>query len=449
MSVPPNDLSEREIEILRLVATGVGNKEIAQRLNISVNTVKVHLRNIFTKIGVTTRTEAAMYAVVTNLVEAQPAASELMENVFSEPSPYPVIQKAAEPPRALPRRIWIYLFAGMITTLGTILVVWLFGSMRPLQEAAISSKTPVAPAGPSATEPVWTSLAPLSMPRSNMGVVVYGNEIFTVGGKTASGVTGTLEHYNISENRWKTASSKNVPASHLQAAVLAGKIFVPGGEGESGIPTDVLEIYSPDEDRWTFGQSLPRPLSRYALTAFEGKLYAFGGWDGQEYQDTIYVYDPDDDRWDVRGSLSSPRGFAGATVAGGNIYLIGGYDGRSALRLNEMYLADKDQPGSEPWQARSALPESRYQMGVVNLADMVYVVGGRSDNRQNLNILNYLPTTDKWQQIQTPPRKQQGSIGLAGFGANLYIIGGESDNDLSSQVDAYQALYLLLLPILP
>jgi two-component system nitrate/nitrite response regulator NarL len=58
-----NELSAREREILSLVATGSNNKEIARDLHISTNTVKVHLRNIFTKVDASSRTEAAMYAV--------------------------------------------------------------------------------------------------------------------------------------------------------------------------------------------------------------------------------------------------------------------------------------------------------------------------------------------------------------------------------------------------
>lgn len=53
------DLSEREAEVLELVAQGLTNTQIAQRLNVSDNTVKFHLQNIYQKLGVGNRTEAA------------------------------------------------------------------------------------------------------------------------------------------------------------------------------------------------------------------------------------------------------------------------------------------------------------------------------------------------------------------------------------------------------
>ena len=56
-------LTEREMEILRLVGKGLTNKDIGQQLYISDRTVQAHLSNIFSKLGVTSRTEAVMYAV--------------------------------------------------------------------------------------------------------------------------------------------------------------------------------------------------------------------------------------------------------------------------------------------------------------------------------------------------------------------------------------------------
>jgi NarL family two-component system response regulator LiaR len=56
-------LSERELEVLQVVAAGKSNKEIADRLSISVYTVQVHLRNIYGKLGVASRTEAVTVAL--------------------------------------------------------------------------------------------------------------------------------------------------------------------------------------------------------------------------------------------------------------------------------------------------------------------------------------------------------------------------------------------------
>ena len=55
-------LSAREEEVLRLVVAGLANKQIARRLGIAERTVKAHLTNIFARIDVTDRTQAALWA---------------------------------------------------------------------------------------------------------------------------------------------------------------------------------------------------------------------------------------------------------------------------------------------------------------------------------------------------------------------------------------------------
>jgi two-component system nitrate/nitrite response regulator NarL len=64
-------LTERELFVLRLVASGASNLEIAQKLSISVNTVKSHLKNILDKLQVENRTQAATYALKHGLVSSR------------------------------------------------------------------------------------------------------------------------------------------------------------------------------------------------------------------------------------------------------------------------------------------------------------------------------------------------------------------------------------------
>ena len=62
MEIQPNDLSEREMEILRLAAIGMNNQDIAEHLFLSRRTVQSHLANIFRKMNVGSRTEATIQA---------------------------------------------------------------------------------------------------------------------------------------------------------------------------------------------------------------------------------------------------------------------------------------------------------------------------------------------------------------------------------------------------
>jgi len=61
-------LSERELDILRLLSQGASNKEIADRLVITVGTVKNHVTNILAKLGVRDRTQAALKAKELGLI---------------------------------------------------------------------------------------------------------------------------------------------------------------------------------------------------------------------------------------------------------------------------------------------------------------------------------------------------------------------------------------------
>ncbi|MBP6473613.1 MAG: response regulator transcription factor, partial [Chloroflexi bacterium] len=64
----PEQLTERETDVLRLLAQGLANKEIAAALGIGEKTVKTHVSNILGKLGVVSRTQAALYAARIGLV---------------------------------------------------------------------------------------------------------------------------------------------------------------------------------------------------------------------------------------------------------------------------------------------------------------------------------------------------------------------------------------------
>ena len=63
-----DELSLRESEIIRLIASGLSNREIGDRLILSEKTVKNHISRIFSKLQITARTQAAIYAIKTGLV---------------------------------------------------------------------------------------------------------------------------------------------------------------------------------------------------------------------------------------------------------------------------------------------------------------------------------------------------------------------------------------------
>jgi NarL family two-component system response regulator LiaR len=71
------NLTDREIEVLRLAATGMSNKEIAEKLSVTVRTVKAHISNVFAKMDVASRTEAILKAMREGWLELDKAPTNV------------------------------------------------------------------------------------------------------------------------------------------------------------------------------------------------------------------------------------------------------------------------------------------------------------------------------------------------------------------------------------
>lgn len=434
------ELSERELEILRLVATGVSNKEIAHQLFISSNTVKVHLRNIFSKIGATSRTEAALYAVRIGLVPSYapgPIASDDDGNDRSQPSPGRLSIPAAQPARFR---------LGMVALFSIVMLALLGLGIR------LGRQSP-GPTDPS-NSPEATSVARLqvqaSMPTARQGLAVaaYEDHLYAIGGETDSGVSGRVEVYSPAEDSWAELASKPTAVSDVSAVVIGGKIYVPGGRTDSGAMTSRLEIYDPRENTWMQGEQLPRALSAYSLAAFEGKIFLIGGWDGKVVSRSVFEFDPGSDVWSERAAMPTGRAFAGAAVAGGKIFVIGGYDGEKALPVTEIYTPDRETGIGNPWETGQPMPAGRYAMGVASIVDIVHVIGGLGEEEGPLPALDYFPQLDQWMEVESPFIHAWSHLGLVPLGSSLHVLGGLLGGAPTQQNLSYQAIFTISLPLI-
>ena len=63
-----NSITKREVEVLKQLAKGLNNNQISNELNISLHTTKAHIRNIFSKLSVSDRTEAVVVAIKDKII---------------------------------------------------------------------------------------------------------------------------------------------------------------------------------------------------------------------------------------------------------------------------------------------------------------------------------------------------------------------------------------------
>ncbi len=425
MANEPESLTERELEVLRLLATGASNQQIAQELFISVNTVKVHLRNIFTKLGVQSRTEATLCAIKAGWIEGVQL-------------PEPEEEAEAQPPR--PRLTW-QLGIAIVAVIMLVIAVISQAVIRPSSNSALLTREAASP-----TVQRWKDRARLPVPRQGLATIAHEGHVYAIGGESADGVTGAVERYDPEADDWTPLADKPTAVADVVAALIGGEIYVPGGRTPSGNPTAIVEVYNPESGTWDGKSPLPVALSAYALTALEGKLYLFGGWDGSAYLDSVYEYDPAQDAWTAKTPMPTARGFAGAAVADGKIYVIGGYNGQDDLDTNEEYVPSQDDGQGEPWTVRSPMPAGRAGCGVAVAANIIHVIGGGWE-KDVADGVTYNVRTDEWETFEVPVSGQWRSLGLAMVDTEIYAVGGWNGDYMDTN-RRYTAIFTVILPML-
>ena len=413
-------LTDREREILELVATGGSNRQIAQQLHISSNTVKVHLRNIFEKLGVASRTEATLYAIQAGLVEGVESGVVTAE-------------------RSWWQRGWVIAVGALILTMVALLVGVLVNPGESPPENVVDLEQ--------LERDRWQELAPMPTARKGLAVAAYDGQIYAIAGETEDGVTDVVERYDPATDTWETLPPKPTAVTDVQAAVIGGKIYVPGGCIKNEIQTSALEIYDPAGGKWTQGASLPQSLCSYGVVAFEGNVYLFGGRDRSNYLSSVYMYDPIEDTWVERYPMQSPRADVDAVVSSGVIFVMGGVNGSGYSPANSVYQPELDQQGNNPWVDKAPIPLARSEMGLGSTADIVYLLGGLGDD-PTIQGFRYIPRLDEWTAVDTPFNAIWSNMGTAILEGEFFAFGGEEGNDQLDRSVVYRMVYTVLIPII-
>lgn len=419
------ELSEREIEVVRLLAAGLSNKEIAGQLVLSVNTVKVHLRNIFAKLDVQSRTEATLVAIQRGWVSL-PLSTPLqldaaqVSGAISQPvaTPADIPRLVIEPPLPMWRRV-VLIAAAIVCAVGIVV-----SGVRASGSAAINgdvfSDRPVEanPALPSSGDTLWKNAAPMLTPRTRLAVAAVGSRLVAIGGDTQTGVTDAVEWFDPLTGNWTPGASKPAAASNVSAAVVGDQVYVAGGMTSAGVPTTTVDVYDANADTWSRLASLPAPRMAYASAAFDGKVYVFGGWDGSAYSEKVFVFDPTSGVWSSRAPMLAPRGFAAAAVAEQAIYVVGGFDGQVESSACERYL-----PREDRWETCPSMSVGRGGLALVSLGSSLYAIGGGWTGYLAFN--EVLATGgDAWRTIPTPFTGQWRGLGAAIINSDIVAVGG-------------------------
>ena len=462
------------MEVARLLATGATNAEIARELVISPHTVKVHLRNIFEKLQVNSRTEASIVLVQRNWLtlpgmdaaetgedttEASAPPASSAEVVALAPSsavsePDPLSDLPLHPAR------WqvYYLLGAIVITVAALVAPYLpYWQQTSSDLLSDSGRTVIGQSLPR-LQSRWEPRVPLSTPRSRLRVVNVANRLYAIGGETANGSTvANVDTYDLQVNEWRAAPPLPEALANLAAVTFQEQIYVAGGTNKSGVDasstvrsimvSDRLYGFDPAAGKWQPAGQLPNPLAGAELVADESALYLLGGWDGHNMHDEIWRLTPTavqataTPAWTLVGRLRTPIAFFGAALVNGEIFVAGGHDGQHDLNTAEAYMLS-----SGKWRDLPPLSSPRSGLRLVYDGLALFAVGGGGpyeiDTHERFDLVNNL-----WSNFPSPLVGEWRNLGAVVQDGRLHLIGGWSGDYLDIHLQ-YQSNFRTLLPVI-
>jgi DNA-binding CsgD family transcriptional regulator len=455
----PNPLSEREMDVAVLLVTGATNNEIADQLVISPHTVKVHLRNIYEKLGVNTRTEASTlllqkrWVILPGVEPAAPVAEAVPETIIQIPPDAEPLTDIVGP--IFPWQPY-YLLAAITLAVSLLFLPPLIGQGASSASNLLSDRTSLVQGQPTMNVyPRWELRTPLPAARSRFALISPGNNyLYAIGGEGAQGkLLASVDAYNLAVNEWRPVAPLPLPLSNMAATTWGGEIYIAGGAtgdntSEAGTlaTTDGLWRYSADQNQWQQIGVLPVPLAGASLVAADGALYLLGGWDGQQMHNEVWKlplqteHPVTPDHWVVVAELSVARAFGGAVLLNDAIYMVGGYDGRRELDLAQRYLLAEGK-----WEELPPLSTPRGGIHILYDGLALFVVGGGW--QQPVNTLErFDPVLGMWSHFASPIDGEWRNLGAtASENGYLYLLGGWSGGYLTTHVQ-YQSSFRTFLP---
>jgi DNA-binding CsgD family transcriptional regulator len=315
-----SELSERELQILLLVAQGLSNRQIAGQLDISDNTVKVHVRNIFVKINVASRTEASLYAVRHGLlrVENQPVAPA---PIVEPPPPLMVPADTMRPARRW--HWWMLAVIGVVVIAGGGLVWW-------------TTQTPVAPVirQQSSAPTRWARLPALPNPQPAQQLVVYAGQLYAFTGNHDA----QWLQFDGATRTWSALTDLPfvVPTGAKVWADGAG-LWVVGSDDGRG-------VWRWDGQKWQVQPAIPATLEVAAVVRVDGALLVLGQISATAGL-SAWTLSPQAQSWQPRVDFTHAVADVQLVVLEGVVYLFG--DGAHVWRLDvaaQRWVADRDLP---------------------------------------------------------------------------------------------------------